>query len=130
MLIQLACHGAPHNSTLDLSMTNEIYALVLAGIISGGILGGSIRTATETKARRGAPPWLPFGHTSVLRIAFGQIVNLFVVAVLMTGAALLILRAAGISGLNGQRAQIFGVNWFIGAAVAKTLRYMYWRRKV
>ena len=110
-------------------MAVDTYALLTAGAAAGAIFGGSIRSATETKARRGAPPWLLFGHTSVVRITAGHIFNVFLLAVAMVAVARGILWAADIGSLDGRQSQILGITWIIAAGVAKTVRYVYWKRK-
>jgi hypothetical protein len=104
--------------------------VMVAGLISGAILGATLRTETEWKARHGAPGWQPFGTTSVIRIALNQLFWLAITLVVFGAVCVAILRIGNAYPLSNFDSKLLGGTWLLGVAIAKFVRYLYWRRRL
>jgi hypothetical protein len=107
----------------------RLYAIALAGIASGAILGASIPTNTERKVRQGSTGWRPFSNASIVGIVLNQVLGLAVLGTLMVVVGVGILQAGSAYPLGQSDRYLLAGCLFAGAAVAKWLRYRYWKSR-
>lgn len=108
---------------------NATLQLVLIAILVGvpiGIL--STPGEWEKKVRRLPPPWLPFGHRSVLAIFLGTLlVKAPLSLALFLGPPYFALDYFGFIPMRGQNHQVFFLAYLLSLGAGRVIRYAYWR---
>jgi len=101
--------------------------IVVSGLVSGAIIGVTIATHTERKVRRSGGMTL-FSNSNGLGVILNSVLTLFLVAVLFITVAVVILWLGGAYPLSQLDKYTLATSVLVGAAVAKWLRFLYWRR--
>jgi hypothetical protein len=107
----------------------RLYAIALAGLISGAILGASIPTNTERKIRVSGAGWHLFSNASLTGVVLNQLLQLAVLGALVAGVLIGILRTASAYPLGQIDRYLLVGCLFSAAAIAKWVRYRYWKSK-
>ncbi len=102
-------------------------ALILIAIVTGFPLGLLIQSETERKRRGRHPPWLPFHPTNPWLLTLGLLIKGVLVAAIMFVPAYLLLKAWGYVPIGKQNFEVFWFVYLLSAAMAKLVRYAYWR---
>lgn len=102
-------------------------ALIFIAAVTGFPLGLLIKSETERKLRGGLKPWLPFNPTNSWFLALDLLIKGALVAVAIFAPTYLLLKEFGYIPFSKQNYQVFWFFYLLSAAVAKSVRYAYWR---
>jgi membrane associated rhomboid family serine protease len=123
---------APRRSTSSLGVRLElahISVVVLSGVCSGAILGACIPTETERKVRTRSFGLMLFSNGSITGILLNNIIGMLLVGTAFATVAIGILDLGHAYPLSGTDRYVLVAALFVGVALAKWLRYRYWKRR-
>src|SRR6476620_6768403 len=103
--------------------------IATAGVGSGAIWGITLSTETERKTRGGIPRLAVLSRHSILGIVLNAIIEIALIAAVVTVVAVAILRLGNAYPLNRTDSSVLAFSWLFGAALAKWFRYRYWKRR-
>ena len=105
---------------------------IVTGICSGGVLGGFLRTHTETVARSFQSPPRTYEINGLIE-AINQIgqgmVLMLVIGVMEIGISVYAPRLVGVDGFPKSVLGLLGIGILAGAVAGKYIRYPYWKLK-
>lgn len=105
---------------------------ILAGVCSGGVLGGFITTKSEMGAggfQIRVDPLAKIQTGKAIKVFIKAAISIILMACLITFIVLGILRLSGIDYLKGELRTIFIFAFLAGAGIGKYIRYLYWRSR-
>ena len=107
----------------------HISVVVLSGVCSGAILGAWIPTETERKVRTRGLGLMLFSNGSIAGIFLNSIIGILIVGTAFALVDIGILKLGHAYPLKGTDRYVTVAALFVGATLAKWLRYRYWKRR-
>lgn len=108
-------------------MSETISLVVIAsGICSGAVLGAAVSTDTEKEVRRSKIRMMLSNFNSA-GVLFSQVLWMFIIILLFTLVVASTLYFGNAYPLSRLDRYTLVISWFVGAGMAKLLRYCYWK---
>lgn len=105
---------------------------IVTGICGGGVVGGFLRTRTETMVRslQSTPRMYEIsGPIGAIKEIGRGVVFMLAIGAMEIGILVYMPRLVGVDGFPKSVLGLLGIGILVGASAGKYVRYLYWRLK-
>ena len=108
------------------------FVTIVTGVCGGGVLGGFLRTHTETMVRESQSPTGIYeidGLIGAIKLIGRGVALMLAIGLAEIGILVYMPRLAGVDGFPRSVLGLLGIGILVGASAGKYVRYLYWKLK-